>query len=228
MRIDDAQFDELLTAALYRADELDYYDMPSDEELEQLVQPSPRFQRKMKSLLRDPNRYIRSRRLPIYVKVMRSAAAVFIVLTLLLGSAMAVSPTVRAAVVNFVRTWFEDRTVYQTPDHVLDKEWTFGFIPEGFKLIDAIETELHLLYIYQNDHALILSITVSREKQVVDNEHSVFSQTVLSGRSADIYESIDPQYPSIIVIFDELSGVFITLVSEIDVGELIRIAENIE
>jgi hypothetical protein len=36
-RIDDAKFDELLTAALYRASELDCEDMPSGAELDNLT-----------------------------------------------------------------------------------------------------------------------------------------------------------------------------------------------
>jgi len=54
------EFDKLLTAALYRASELDYVDLPSDEELDQMIQPSPRFQRMMDSILRDSTGCIRS------------------------------------------------------------------------------------------------------------------------------------------------------------------------
>ena len=68
----DEEFDELLTASLYRATELDYMaDMPSDEELDKMIQPSLRFQRRMKALLRNPKRYIRSIRRPVYLKVLR-------------------------------------------------------------------------------------------------------------------------------------------------------------
>jgi hypothetical protein len=223
----DAEFEELLAAAVVRAAELDYAEIPSDDEIDKIVRPSAQAQRKMEALLRNPSRYVRSLRRPIYLKAMRFAASFLITLTVLFGATMAVSPTVRAAVVDFVRSWFEDRTVYETPDRDLHSEWEFGYIPAGFELIDKFETELHLLYIYQNDSASLLTITVSREKQVVDNEHSEFYQAVLGGRSADIYESTDPQYPSIIVVFDESSGLFITLVSELDISELVKITESI-
>jgi hypothetical protein len=223
----DAEFEVLFAAAVNRAAELDYAEMPSDDEIDIFVQPSAQAQRKMKALLNGPNRYVRSLHRPIYLKAMRFAASFLITLMVLLGATMAVSPTVRAAVVDFVRSWFEDRTVYETPDRDLYSEWEFRYIPEGFELTDKFRTELHILYVYQDETASLLTITVSGEKQVVDNEHSEFYQATINGRLSDIYESNNPQYPSMIIIYDESSGLFITLVSVLDIAELIIIAENI-
>ena len=77
MYIEDEKFDELLTAALYRASEIDCADDPTDEELETLIKPSPRAQRRMKALIRNPKAYIRRYQRPVYLKILRSAAAVF-------------------------------------------------------------------------------------------------------------------------------------------------------
>jgi hypothetical protein len=228
MRIDDASFDKLLTVALYRAAELDYGDIPSDDELDSTIQPSLRFQRKMRNLLRNPNRHIRNQRRPIYMRVMRNAAAVFIVFTVLLGAAMAASPTVRAAVVSFVRTWFEDRTEYQSPERGLSREWTFCYIPSGFELIEEFKNELQQLYVYQNVDSTTLSITITSGKLAVDNEHSDFYHVVIDGNTVDVYESNNKEYPSIIVVYNEAYRVFITLVSEIEINELIKVTENIE
>ena len=227
MRMTDAEFEVLLAAAVNRAAELDYAEIPSDDEIDKFIQPSAQAQQKMKALLRDPNRYVRSLHRPIYLKAMRFAASFLMTLLVLLGATMAVSPTARAAVVDFVRSWFEDRTVYETPDRDLHSEWGFGYIPEGFELIDKFQTEVHILYIYQDETASLLTITVSREKQVVDNEHSEFYQVTINERLSDIYESNDPLYPSMIIIYDESSGLFVTLVSDLDITELIMIAESI-
>jgi len=227
MRVGDTSFDKLLTAALYRAAELDYGDAMSDEEIDLAVQPSQRFQRKMRTLLRNPIRYKRNQHRPLYMKAMRSAAAVFIAVTILFGAAMAASPTVRAAVVSFVRTWLEDRTTYQVPDRDIHGDWTVGYIPEGFLLIDEEDAETHVLLVYQNNDSVSISIIISSGKKVVDNEHSVFYETTINGNAADIYESNDPLYPNMVVIHFETFGVIISLVSDIDVSELIRIAENI-
>jgi len=70
-------------------------------------------------------------------------------------------------------------------------------------------------------------ITISGERLIVDNEHAEFSQIILDGRSADIYEGVDPSSLNMIVIYDDMTGLFITLDSEIEIAELILIAESI-
>ena len=56
---------------------------------------------------------------------------------------------------------------------------------------------------------------------------SVYYQTTVNGSIADIYESIDPSYPNTIVIYDDTSGSLITIISEIEISELIKIGESI-
>lgn len=228
MRMTDVEFEELFAAAVVRAAELDYAEMPSDDDIDKIVQPSARAQHKMKNLIHNPNGYIRRLRRPIYMKVLRIAASFIVTLTLLLGATMAISPTVRAAVIDFVRSWFEDRTVYEASSGNIDREWIFTYIPDGFNLIDEVETEFHLLYVYQDNHGTILTISVSGERQVIDNEHAEFSEAIIGGRIADIYESVDPHYPSTIIVFDYLTGLFITFASEIEIAELMMIVEGIE
>ena len=227
MSISDEEFEQLIVTALYIVSERECAGAPSDEELEQLIQPSPHSQRRMNAIIRNPNKYIRNYRRPLYLKVLRNAAAVFIVITILLGAAMAVSPTVRAAVIDFVRSWFEDRTEYWTPDNPLDGNWSFNYIPQGFNKVMDMTNEIQIVQIYENEATTLISIEISAGQKAIDNEHSVFYQTVISGRTVHVYEAISTNYNSILVIYDKTEGVFITLTSPIPINELIRIAENI-
>jgi len=228
----DIEFDNLLTAALYRAAELDYGDIPSDEELEQILHISPQYKSKMDMFFSKKRKKANQKqRRPIYAKLMQTAAVLLVTFTLLLGTLMLVSPTVRAEVIRFVRTWFEDRTEYFTPDYnnIIDKEWSFEYIPDGFELLDASETELQLFHVYQNSDNSLLMISISDGRQIIDNEHSELSHAVLeNGNSVDIYESNDSIYPSIIIVFDEASRLIITITSELPINELLMIAENIK
>jgi hypothetical protein len=228
-QIDDALFDELLTAALYRASELDNTTMPSDDELNNIIEPTAKFQHKMNKLINNPYKYVRNKqRTPLY-NIMRGAAAFFIAFTLLFGTTMAVSPTVRAVVIDFVRSWLTDRTEYWVPEKDVDNEWTFGYIPDGFKLIAEQINEAVIMQIYQRDEDLMyLTITISSGRQIIDNEHSDYYQTIINGRIADIYESNNPLYPSIIVMYEIVTNKLITLTSDLNLSELIKIAENIE
>ena len=83
------------------------------------------------------------------------------------------------------------------------------------------------MYVYQNDDSLLF-IQISSGTIVIDNEHSDFSQTTLSnGKPIDIYESNDPIYPSIVVFYDEVTGLTIIVNSVLVIDELIKIMENI-
>ncbi|MDR2589529.1 MAG: DUF4367 domain-containing protein [Oscillospiraceae bacterium] len=230
MKITEENFDSLLTAALYKAAELDYGDIPTDDEIERIIEPSLQFQDKMKILLRNKNTS-RSKYRSTIIKFMQSAAAVLIICTVLLGTLMLASPTARAAVFDFVRSWFEDRIEYFTPDSNYDfnKKWSFEYIPDGFELLDAFETELQLFYVYQNVENTLLMISISDGRQIIDNEHSEISHAILeNGNFVDIYESNDPVYPNNIIMFDETSRVIITIISELPINELLMIAENIK
>ena len=228
MEIDDAKFDNLMTIALYRAAELDYADTPSDEALEQTVQPSPRFLRRMNALLGNPHRYIRSQRRPAYIKAMRIAAAVVISFAVLLGASMAVSPTVRAGVFSFVRSWFEDRTAYTSTNGKELGKWEFGYIPEGFELVLSDERGMSSTYIYENSDSVIIMIEIAAGgKKSIDNEHAEIYQIKINGRDADVYESNDPGSPNGIVLLDDVSGNIISVISHADLNETMRIAENI-
>jgi len=224
----DIEFDCLLTAALYRAAELDYGDIPSDDELDEILHISPQYKSKMNLLLSKRKIASQKQKRPIYIKLMHSAAVILITFSLLLGTLMLVSPTVRAEIINFVRTWLEDRTIYSSPEIDIEKEWTIGYIPDGFKLVDSVEYDVALMYVYQDDNDTLLFIQISSGTIVIDNEHSDFSQATLSnGKPIDIYESNDPIYPSNVVFYDDATGLTIIISSELSVNELIRIMENI-
>jgi len=226
--MDNANFDKLLTDALYRAAELEYMEKPTNDVLDKKNQPSKQFKKKITIMLRNPQSYIRNLKRPVYLRVIRAAAVVLIAFTVLFGTTMAVSPTVRAAVVAFVRTWFEDRTIYQIPDRELNEGLTFGYIPEGFVLVEEIDLDLQLIYVFQDIDSTIIYITVSSGSLTIDNEDSFYYRTTINGFPAEVYESTDDEKPSVLVVHKENTGIFITLVSKINTSELIKIAENIE
>jgi len=224
----DDEFEALLTVAAIRAGELDYLaDMPPDDELKRINHPSPRFQHRMQTMLRNPEAFFRKLHRPVYLRILRTAAVIVITCAVLLGAAMAVSPTVRAAVIDFVSSWFEDRTEYKVPDGTVGTGWTFEYIPEGFELVGDMEGETQISRFYFNSQSESLSITISTGQEAIDNEHSNFYQVTINGCKADVYEATDEVSDSIIVMYDDSAGVIVTLSAPISIGELTKIADNI-
>lgn len=228
MSMNDKQFNNLLIEALNRAAEIDYMDSLSDDEIDKLVQPSPHFKNKMKNLLYNPNRHKRIKQETICLRVAKIAAAVVLIATVLFGATMAVLPTSRAWFMNFIRSWYEDRTVYVTPASEIDREWNFGYIPEGFELADKIDLELELVYVFKNEYSSYIHIFISSGGMSVDNENAVFSSITANERTIDIYESISHEHPNIVVLHYEHFGGNITIISEIEIERLIEIAKNIK
>ena len=86
------------------------------------VAVSPRLLRQMNSMLNDPNSWAKRQHRSIWNRIARTAAVILLVLSLSLCTLMAVSPTVRAAVINWVRELYENSTVYHVmPSHAAEK-----------------------------------------------------------------------------------------------------------
>ena len=64
-------------------------------------------------MLADPNKWCKEHLKPVWKRVVQQAACFFLILLVGLGSAMAISPTVRAAVINFVKEVFQNQEIYR-------------------------------------------------------------------------------------------------------------------
>ena len=64
-------------------------------------------------MLADPNKLCKEHLKPVWKRVVQQAACFFLILLVGLGSAMAISPTVRAAVINFVKEVFQNQEIYR-------------------------------------------------------------------------------------------------------------------
>ncbi len=104
------------------------------------------YRHQQKKMLKDPCKWYRERRKPVWKRMAQRAACFFLILLLGLGSAMAVSPTVRAAVVNFIKEVFQDQVIYrftgeaqysdQRTDILPDYEITG--LPDGYVVEDIL------------------------------------------------------------------------------------------
>ncbi|MDR0916098.1 MAG: DUF4367 domain-containing protein [Oscillospiraceae bacterium] len=224
--MNDVIFEERLTNALLRAAELDYF--PKADEIQNAT-PSARHERQIRAMLRNPNAYAARLRRPLYKKILRTAAIIIVALSLALGAAMTV-PQVRAAVVNFVRSWFADHTEYKTGTQTESdvSGWGFGYIPDGYELTNERVGEQTALYVYENsDDLIVITISGNTGKLLVDNEYYEYYTTQIGGAAADVYVSNEAGYTSSVVLYRERENVLIVIDAELDVSELVKIAENI-
>lgn len=97
--------------------------------------PSARHNREIRSMLADPIGWAHRRTRPVWKKVVQRVAVILLVFSLSLGSLMAVSPTVRAAVIRWVVEWYEDQIIYRYSGEMFTgkmPQYEITALPEGY------------------------------------------------------------------------------------------------
>lgn len=106
----DRELDNLMRRVLM--DALRKEEANANKEIEPFV-PSRKHQHQMKAMLKDPLKWMRNKTRPIWKRFAQKVATVLLIVSLSLGGVMAVSPTVRAAVIQWVTEWCETHITYR-------------------------------------------------------------------------------------------------------------------
>ena len=105
---------------------------------------SHRYQHQMAIMIANPLKWARKRARPLWKKVLQRVAVILIVFSLSLGSLMIISPSVRAAVVNWVTEWYETHITYRYSGSPISGEmpqYEIVELPDGY-----VEVEEQALY----------------------------------------------------------------------------------
>ena len=118
------------------------------------VVTSPHFQRQMKKMLANPNSWAKQRKRPLWKRCLTKAAMLLLVCSLTLGALMAVSPTVRATVVDWVVEWYETHIIYRFFGESISGElpsYDITKLPTGYKRVEEIRTWDSVSVLYENE-----------------------------------------------------------------------------
>ena len=146
----DQELDTLMRSVLLDALKLDVETTAGGEPA---FEATPRHRRQMAAMLADPLKWARKRARPIWKSALQKVAVILLVFSLSLGSLMAVSPTVRAAVVRWVTEWYETHVVYRFwGEQIADEmpQYEVTDLPEGYAEIERVEWPSYVSIIYQN------------------------------------------------------------------------------
>ena len=97
--------------------------------------PSLHHQKQIKAMLKNPLRWARDRKQPVWKRALKRVAVILLVISLAFGSLMVVSPTARATFIRWVTEWYETHVTYRYAgdDMVGDlPEYTITELPEGY------------------------------------------------------------------------------------------------
>lgn len=201
---------------------------------------SKRFERKMRKLIRRANH-------PIRYQVMRTAAAVALVIVTLFGAVMAVSPEARAAVVGWVKSAFlefieysstglntnenTDDTANNQGNEQIKYEYYLSVIPEGYWELKVAKQPDGITYLYVNDLGKILRFTYTygaeNSSLFVKTEDYEQHTSFVNNLPADIYIALKDNETSVIVWQDSQEGVIFEIFAMSDQAGLVTLAETI-
>lgn len=144
----DQELDTLMRRVLLDSLKLDAESTASGE---LAFEPTARYQRQMAAMVKDPLKWERRRARPLWKNVAQKIAVILLAFSLSLGSLMAVSPTVRAAVVRWVTEWYETHIVYRYSGEDISGEMPYyeiSGLPQGYTEIirDIYEASVSVVY----------------------------------------------------------------------------------
>ena len=153
----DRMMQHVLLDAIKRDCEKETDDVPA-------FKPTHHYQRQIAAMLSDPLKWAQKRARPLWKNVAQKIAVILLVFSLSLGSLMAVSPTVRAAVVRWVTEWYETHIVYRYSGEDISGEmphYEISGLPQGYTEIirDVYEASVSVVYESPNGDMICFDYT---------------------------------------------------------------------
>ena len=195
-------------------------------------QPSPRYQRQITAMKRDPWAWAKKKQRPAWKKYAQTAAA----LLLVAGLGLAASPTARADIVRLAVEWSQNRAsfVYSGPD--VEGElpcYVLGDLPEGFvqtgwqRLGPAMATAD-----YENAAGDCLYLDYSYMQQgggtFIDMDEGEVIETLVNGMKGYFFQDADPEAFDILTWTDTRQNIQFTLGGCMDLDQALALAKGLK
>lgn len=230
----DQELDTLMRRVLLDSLKLDAESTASGE---LAFEPTPRYQRQMAEMVKDPLKWERRRARPLWKNVAQKAAVILLVFSLSLGSLMAVSPTVRAAVVRWVTEWYETHVMYRYMGDDISGElsdFMIAYLPTEYKENNSeqISWDGFLQRQYENDDGDIISFTCCYLKDDlafwVDTYNVTYTPTTVNGFSGVIFAPDDPESSNTTITWiDTVNNIQFTIDAMMSDLDILHIAESV-
>lgn len=200
--------------------------------------PSLHHQKQIKAMLKNPLRWARNRKQPVWKRALKRVAVILLVISLAFGSLMVVSPTARATFIRWVTEWYETHVTYRYAgdDMVGDiPEYTITELPEGYveNQEERIATQIQVSILYQSDTGYPITLHYFYLQQgaasqfVLDSTDDVVIDTV-NGYEAYIFVAADQENDSnAITWIDTQSNIQFTVQAQMSTDDLVHMAESV-
>lgn len=223
----DRMMQRVLLDAIKRDCEKETDDVPA-------FKPTRHYQRQMAAMLKDPLKWERRRARPLWKNVAQKAAVILLVFSFSLGSLMAVSPTVRAAVVRWVTEWYETHIVYRYSGEDISGEmphYEISGLPQGYIEIirDVYEASVSVVYESPNGDMICFDYTHMQQGAaniIAPGDDEIIDVTV-NGIQGQLFLPHDPADAKTITWIDADSNLQFVVKAFCSETDILHIAESV-
>lgn len=187
---------------------------------------SERFEKKMKKLINKVKH-------PIRYNVLRSAAAIILIIFTVFGSLIAFSPEVRASVVGWFKETFYEFFQYSSLGDIEPTEYDYRFatIPDGYKELQVIDSKDGKTYLYVNTTGNILQFAYAyggrADNLFVKTEAYTLVDGAVNGVKADIYIASNSNEANVIIWRDPDTETLLCIHAKVEKELLMELAESV-
>ena len=185
------------------------------------------FERKMKKLVRKVKH-------PVGYSLIRSAAAIILLIMMLFGTLFTFSPKVHASVISWFRQNFGIFEKY-TPNEPSSSDIRYDYALTGFddsSLLQEIERENGKVLLYRGKGNTMIKFTYTyssgNNEVFVESEGYTVSTIMIGNIAADIYITQEDGKNNIIVWEDKAGNAILYISADVDEEALIKFAENVQ
>lgn len=201
--------------------------------------PSARQDRQIRSMLADPIRWAHRRTRPVWKRVLQRVAVILLVFTLSLGSLMAVSPTVRAAVVRWAVEWYENHVTYRYSGNAIAQDmpqYEITALPEGYVEDASLRIEwpnyISVKYMSEELQNMILFDYIYMQQASVSDfvpgENTIILPITVNDLNGQLFLEADwENVRNVITWIDPDSNLQFTLQANLSESDILHMAESI-
>lgn len=229
----DQELDNLMRHILMDAIRKDEEIVP--EEIDPFI-PSRKHQHQMKAMLKDPLKWMRNKTKPAWKRIAQKVAVILLIASVSFGGVMAVSPTVRAAVIRWVTEWYETHIVYRYFDDQPQIEdilhFTIQGVPQGYEEVDRVELPSSGSVVYEDGNGDVIYFDYAYMHQgsgtfvVLEGEN--VETVIIAGMTGQCFLSdVEGNFNTLTWIDEEYNVQFI-IDCALEVDDLISMAESVK
>lgn len=219
--------DEMLRIAAAEASQAICDSLPRPEECDH--QFSPRFERKMRRVLRRV-------RHPVAYKYLRRAACFLVAVMLVGASWITVDAEARGAFFAWVRHQYENFVEYRfegpVPNDEMTTRYTPTWLPDGYEetKVQSAEGTSSRTYSNRDGQAIhfMCSLGADATSLFVVSEQMTLEEVSVGTQEADFYQDADPQNANVLVWHSESGDILFWISASLPRDEMVKIAESIE